>query len=328
MQKIPEKFTHLEVHSHYTLLGGTASVKDLVKRAVDENFTALALTDTNALYGIMQFSKLCKEANIKPVIGMVVNVPAPSGVMPPDNARTGRLVLLANGVQGYRSLCRLSSFMQVDRRRDGLDRAGLDWQILKNNHQGLICLSGGRLGWIDRLLRMGQPKQAARFAAQLGGLFAERCYLSISPQAGADPVRKEIVGLGERFGLPPAAVQPVFCLHAEEVPRMRLLAAIDHNCCLEDVDVSLLPDRGDPAVSVHWLNKEEIAHGYAEIPEALTFAAEIVDRCEPGLPDGRPIWPVLKFPKEQTPEKALEEMVRAGMREKYDQDLDGSIERR
>ena len=65
MQNVPDNFTHLEVHSHYTLLGGTASVDEIVQHAAADNLSALALTDTNTLYGTVQFTRLCKEANIK-----------------------------------------------------------------------------------------------------------------------------------------------------------------------------------------------------------------------------------------------------------------------
>ena len=328
MQHVPDNFTHLEIHSHYTLLGGTASVKGLVQRAAAENLSALALTDTNALYGIVQFAKLCMDINIKPVIGMAVDVAAPPGILPADNAAMGRLVLLADGVDGYRSLCRLSSHMQVEQRRNGLERRRLEWETLKSHQQGLICLSGGRLGWIERLLRAEQPKLAARYAARLGGLFEESCYLSICPQDIADPLSQEIVELGKRFGLPPVAVQPIYCLQAEDAPRLRLLAAIDHNCRYDELDDSFLPNLGDTAVPIHWPSKEEVADRFSAFPDALATVTEIVDRCNPGLPDGRPIWPGLVLPGQQTPEQALINTARVGLSEKYGLDPGGTVKDR
>ena len=69
------------------------------------------------------------------------------------------------------------------------------------------------MGWIERFLRVGRPQTAARFAARLAGLFEERVYLSICPQGRGDPLVQEAIDLGQRFGLKPAAVQPVTCLH-------------------------------------------------------------------------------------------------------------------
>ncbi len=317
MQNVPDNFTHLEVHSHYTLLGGTASVDEIVQHASAQKLPALALTDTNTLYGTVQFTRLCKEANIKPVIGMAVDVEAPPRILPSDHASAGRIVLLANGVEGYRSLCRLSSYMKIERDQSGLARRGLEWETLKRNNQGLICLSGGRLGWIERLLRAEQPKLAARYASRLGGLFENNCYLSLCPQGLEDKVAQEIVELGSRFGLPTIAVQPIFCMQAEDASRLRLLAAINNNCRLDDVSDSLLPNMGNPGVPIHWPSNKEIATRYADFPNALGNVAEIIDRCEPGLPDGRPIWPVLSLPGQQSPEEALDNAARDGMYEKF-----------
>ncbi|MBN1318013.1 MAG: PHP domain-containing protein, partial [Anaerolineales bacterium] len=71
------RFTHLEVHSHFTLLGGTASVSELVDRAVGENMKSLALTDSNALYGVVSFARCCREANINPILGVTVTMAPP-----------------------------------------------------------------------------------------------------------------------------------------------------------------------------------------------------------------------------------------------------------
>ncbi len=323
MQNVPDNFTHLEVHSHYTLLGGTASVKEIVQRAAAERLSALALTDSNTLYGTVQFANLCQEANIKPILGIAVDLEAPPGILPTDNHLTGRIILLANGVDGYHSLCRLSSSINVER-----NQMGLEWETLKSNRQGLICLSGGRLGWIERLLRAERPRMAARYASLLGGLFEQSCYLSLCPQNDADSVTQEIVDLGERFGLPTAAVRPIYSMRAAEASRLRLLAAIDHNCRLDEVNDSFLPNLGDTAVPIHWPNKKDIWDRYAEFPEALTNVAEIVDRCDPGLPDGRPIWPVIALPKQQSPQQALEETVCTGLVEKYGPNPDPIVKKR
>lgn len=112
----PSGFTHLEVHSHYTLLGGTMSVQDIVNRAAADSLTALALTDTSALYGIVSFTKACMSAGIKPILGMTVHVAAPPGEIVPEPAVPGKLVLLATGGEGYRSLCHLASFLQGGKR--------------------------------------------------------------------------------------------------------------------------------------------------------------------------------------------------------------------
>ena len=96
-------FTHLHVHSHYTLLGGTAPVAELAARAAAEGLSHLALTDTNALYGAVAFDRACRAAGVNPILGMTATVAPPDEQMGPA-ASPGRLVLLATGPAGYRSL--------------------------------------------------------------------------------------------------------------------------------------------------------------------------------------------------------------------------------
>ena len=105
-------FTHLQVHSHFTLLGATAPVDALAARAAAEGMTHLALTDTNALYGAVSFDRACRQAGVTPIVGMAVTV-APPGERLGSDGSPGRLVLLATGPAGYRSLCRLSSRIQA-----------------------------------------------------------------------------------------------------------------------------------------------------------------------------------------------------------------------
>ncbi|NCF65897.1 MAG: DNA polymerase III subunit alpha [Chloroflexi bacterium] len=316
MVTAPDGFTHLEVHSHYTLLGGTMSVGDLVKRATADNLQALALTDTNNLYGIVSFAHACAAASIKPIIGMAVDVAVPAGMMPPDTAVPGRLVLLANGIAGYRSLCQLSSHVQGQGPLEQLQPQGLDWETLRNHKQGLVCLTGGRQGWIERFLRAGRPQAAARFAARLAGLYEEQVYLSICPQSPGDAFVQETVDLSQRFGLRPAAVQPITCLRPAEVPRLRLLAAIKYNCRLDEVQATMLPALGDLNVPLSWPTPQQVGERYVAYPEALANVAGIANHLEPGLPDGRPIWPILPLPGGQTAQEALAAAARSGLSEK------------
>ncbi|MGC9335109.1 MAG: PHP domain-containing protein, partial [Anaerolineae bacterium] len=123
-------FTHLQVHSHYTLLGATAPVADLVARAAAGGMDELALTDTNALYGAVAFDRACRAAGVKPILGMTVTVGPPAERIGPATS-PGRLVLLTTGPEGYRSLCRLSSHIQAHPDRETRARTGLSWEDLE-----------------------------------------------------------------------------------------------------------------------------------------------------------------------------------------------------
>jgi DNA-directed DNA polymerase III PolC len=310
-------FTHLQVHSSLTLLGGTASVADLARRAAAEGMTHLALTDTNALYGAVAFDRACRTAGVEPILGMTAMVAFPheplgATVVP------GRVVLLAMGQSGYRSLCRLSSQIQAHPQREALVALGLTWDDLQAHSEGLICLDSGRMGWIDRYVRANDRQAAARYASRLAEIYGDRAYLSLELHQADDlPIARQVSTLGRRFGLRSVAVQPVYCLSAGDVPRLRLLAAIDHNCPLDAVPAASLPAGGDPAVSLHWLSREEVMARFSELPEALANAEEIAGRCGPALPDGRPVWPDLRLPEGQHPDEALSELAHQGLDERY-----------
>ena len=230
----------------------------------------------------------------------------------------GQLVLLATGPEGYRSLCRLSSKLQGRPDREAQIARGLSWEDLKSNSSGLICLTGGRKGWIERFVRTDDRKSAHQFAGRLAELYGENLFLSIElHKAGDVEVAFEIVGIGESLGLAPAAVQPVYALEPSDNPRLRLLAAIDRNCTVDQVPEEALPSSGDPDITTHWLSYKEIAMRFGKFPGALEVVRKIVSLCNPSLPRGDPIWPVLQLPEGKTPDEALAVAAHIGLQEKF-----------
>jgi len=312
--------THLHVHSHYTLLGGTASVSDLARRAAADGLSHLALTDTDALYGVVAFARACAEVGIQPIIGMAASVALPDDLQD-GLSRAGSLglvVLLARDSSGYRSLCRLSSLLQGHPDREARLARGLRLDDLGACAEGLLCLDGGRRGWTERLLRAGRPQAARRYAGRLAHLYGPHAFLSLELHRPEDAqVAEELSSLSGLLGIPAVAVQPVYCLSRHEVPRLQLLAAIDHNCPLDELPPAALPGGGNPAIDLHWLDVDEMRARYAAFPDALARVAEVAALCGEALPDGKPIFPTLDLPEGQSPEDALANLARAGVHAHY-----------
>ena len=235
--------THLHVHSTYTLLGATASVRDLAERAAADGLSHLALTDTNVLYGAVAFQQACQRVGVTPLLGTCLTVQLPTTFS--ASRATDQLVLIARGPEGYRSLCRLSSFIQGNPDREAVTQQGVPWQLLKEETAGLVCIAGGRRSPFEQWLHLENRKQSAAYVSQLAGIFDEQLYLALEIHQPADnQIARQVVTLGDRFGVATVAVQPIYCLDRQERPRLRLLAAIDHNCRLDEVMPEHLPDRG------------------------------------------------------------------------------------
>ena len=311
---LPPDFTHLHVHSHFTLLGGVASVEALVARAKADGFTRLALTDTNALYGAVAFSKACATADIAPILGMVVRVAIEAnGDSAPDE-----LLLLARNRDGYRSLCRLASVIQGDSQRESLARTGIAWSAVAAHRDGLCCLAGGHGSWLHRLLHAGRTADARDQIERLARAFGAEAFVALPPHASADSaVARTLRELAATVGVPVAAVQPIYCLEPAERRLLHLLAAVERNCRLDAVLSADLPGGGDSAIDLHWPTPAAMAAHYADFPEALATAAAIARSCEPCLPDGRPVWPVLPLPADQSPAAVLSEQASAGLTARY-----------
>ena len=317
----PPGFTHLHVHSHFSLLGATASPAELAQQASADGLTSLALTDRDALYGAVVFDRACRAAGIRPILGMSVGVAPLSELDAGDGLGAGLLVLLATGPVGYRSLCRLSSAIQAHPDRVERSTRGLDWDTLKAHRDGLICLSGGRRGWIERHLRADNRGAAVRHAGLLAGLYDQQTWLALEVHRPEDQtIAAEIAAIGQRFGIPAVAVQPVYTLARQDRTRLKLLAAIDQNCHLDETPRRVLADGGDAAIDLHWLKPDEVAARFAATPEALQAAADIAAACQPAIPDGRPIWPALKLKPGNTPDTALAEAATAGLQRRFGQD--------
>ncbi|MBO4492193.1 MAG: PHP domain-containing protein, partial [Lentisphaeria bacterium] len=171
-------FVHLHVHTEYSLLDGACRIERLVQRAKELGQTALAITDHGVMYGAVAFYKACRAAGIRPIIGCEVYVAPRSrfdkehGV---DNAYS-HLILLCKNETGYRNLCRLVS----DAFTEGFYlKPRIDWKLLHEHAEGLVCLSGCIAGYIPRHIIDDDYDAAKAKALELRALFGEDFYLEL-----------------------------------------------------------------------------------------------------------------------------------------------------
>ncbi|MEM7684968.1 MAG: PHP domain-containing protein, partial [Pseudomonadota bacterium] len=181
------RFLHLRVHSAYSLLEGALPMKKLPGLVADAGFPAVAVTDTNNLFGALEFAEGAAKAGLQPIIGTELSVidadPEP-GARQPDAAK---LVLLAQDRAGYENLMALSSaaFMEVD--ASALPHVTLD--AVERYAEGVICLTGGADGPLGRLIAAG--KDASPLARRLMAAFPDRLYVEIQRHGTGGALRTE-----------------------------------------------------------------------------------------------------------------------------------------
>ena len=172
------EFVHLHVHSEYSLLDGANRIKDLPKRAKELGMDAIALTDHGVMFGAIEFYKECKKNDVKPIIGCEVYI-APRTRFdkePNIDNKYSHLILLAKDNNGYKNLAKLVSIGFTE---GFYYKPRIDWDILKQYHEGLIALSGCLAGSVNQAILKNDMDRAREIAKSFKELFKEDYYLEI-----------------------------------------------------------------------------------------------------------------------------------------------------
>ena len=171
-------FTHLHVHTQFSLLDGAARIQDLVKRAKSMGQTALAITDHGVMYGVIDFYRACKKEGVKPIIGMETYV-APRSMQDREGSQDreyAHLILLCKDQTGYQNLMALSSEAFL---HGFYYRPRIDYELLERHSEGLVCLSACLAGDIPQALLANNYELALQHARRLQGMFGEDFYIEL-----------------------------------------------------------------------------------------------------------------------------------------------------
>ena len=282
-------FVHLHVHSAYSLREGALTIETLGKLAQADAMPALAITDTNNLFGALEFSEKLAKSGVQPIVGAQVTIdfadatPAFWRGVERDNARAP-VVLLAQNETGYGCLMRLVSALWLDP-KDG-DDAHLPLAALQGA-QGLIALTGGPAGPIDRALRAGLGDLAEGRLKGLAEIFDSRLYVEIQ-RHGLDSERTtepDLIALADRSGLPLVATnEPYFAYPSDYEAHDALL------CVAEGALVST-SDRRRLSPEHRFKTRAEMTELFADLPEATEASVEIATRCAYRPMTRKPILP-------------------------------------
>jgi DNA polymerase-3 subunit alpha len=295
-------FVHLHVHSSYSLLEGALTIGRLAELAKADRQPALALTDTDNMFGALEFSDKLSGSGIQPIVGCALSVDFGDHEAPrhPGHAlKHPRIVLLAANEDGYRNLMRLTS------------RAFLETPSGESAHvklaaleglQGLIALTGGPSGPLDLALVAGQRELADARCTRLATLFGDRLYVEL--QRHGLPEQKQIepalLDLAYGHALPLVATNEPFYARRED------FEAHDALICIAEGRMIAESERRQLSSEHYFKSRAEMAALFADLPEALASTVEIAQRCSYRPKKRNPILPRFTAPDGSAVDEAAE----------------------
>jgi DNA polymerase-3 subunit alpha len=281
-------FVHLHVHSSYSLLEGALTIAKLAELAKADRQPALALTDTDNMFGVLEFSDKLSNAGIQPIIGCAISVDFGDQEAPRHPGQTltlPRLVLLAAREEGYRNLMRLTSQAFLETPSD--EPAHVKLAALEAAAGGLIALSGGPGGPLDLALIAGQAELAIGRCARLAALFGDSLYVELQRHGRPEEKQAEpgLLDLAYAHGIPLVATNEPFYGRRED------FEAHDALICIAEGRIIAEAERRQLSSEHYFKSRAEMAALFAELPEALASTVEIAERCSFRPKTRKPILP-------------------------------------
>ena len=269
-------FTHLHVHTQYSLLDGAIRIDPLLKRAKEFNMNAVAITDHGTMFGAVEFYEKARKAGIKPIIGCECYL-APRRLTDKtaeDGKNLSHLVLLAENQEGYRNLCKLASIAQLE---GFYYKPRIDKEVLKAHSSGLIALSACLHGEIPRLLQEGRIEQADAAAHFYLQTFGESHFFLEVQKNGLDiqeKVNHALMEMSQRLSIPMVATNDCHYLNKEDVQAHEVLLCIQTNKTIHDTDrFKFGTDQ------LYFKPNDVMQTDFRDYPAALENTGAIAERC-------------------------------------------------
>ena len=289
-------FTHLHLHTEYSLLDGACRINQLVERVKALGQTAVAITDHGAMYGAVEFYQACEAAGVKPIIGCEVYMASRTRFdrVHELDSSARHLVLLCRDEEGYRNL----SYMVSMAFTEGFYiRPRIDMDLLREHHEGLIALSACLGGEIPRRLRNGDYQGAKAHALEMRELFGEDgYYLEIQDHGIAEQqvVNAGILRLHQETGIPLVATNDCHYLTREDAAMQDVLMCIQTGKLVEDQDRMRFETQ-----EFYVKSEEEMRSLFPNCPEAVDNTQKVADLCNVRFEFGKYHLPEFKLPEEE-----------------------------
>ena len=311
-------FTHLHVHTEYSLLDGSNKIKEYVKRVKELGMNSAAITDHGVMYGVIDFYRACKAEGINPVIGCEVYV-APNSRF--DKELTGgedryyHLVLLAENNTGYQNLMKIVSKGFTE---GYYYRPRVDMEVLREYHEGIIALSACLAGEVQRYIMKGLYDEAIKMALKYRDCFGEGNYFLELQDHGLPEqrtVNHQLMRMSRELNIPLVATNDVHYTYEDDVDSHDILLCLQTGKKLADED-RMRYEGGQYFVK----SEEEMRRLFPYAQEALDNTQKIADRCHVDIEFGVTKLPHFEVPEGFTPWTYLNHLCFTGLHERYGED--------
>lgn len=321
------EFTHLHVHTEYSLLDGSSKIKELVSRAKELGMDSLAITDHGVMYGVVDFYRAAKAAGINPVLGCEIYV-APGSRFDREagNAKESRyhhLVLLAENDIGYANLVKIVSRGFTE---GFYYKPRVDYDVLEKYHEGIIALSACLAGSIPSFLRRGLYEEAKQEAYRLQGIFGENnFFLELQDHGIPDQktVNQGLLRLHQETGIDLVATNDVHYIYDSDVEAHDILLCIQTGKKVSDTD-RMRYEGGQ----YYLKSAEEMEALFPYVKEAIENTHKIAERCHVEIEFGDYKLPHFDVPEGETSESYLRKLCKEGLYKRYPKEQAEQLEER
>ncbi|NOZ46619.1 MAG: DNA polymerase III subunit alpha [Chlorobi bacterium] len=299
---MPE-FTHLHVHTQYSILDGASKIPQLIEKVKNDGMKALAITDHGNLFGAKVFYNRAKKEGIKPIIGCEVYIaPGTRFEKKGQEERSNyHLILLAKNKKGYNNLIKLVSYAYIE---GFYYKPRIDMELLQKYHEGIIASTACLGGQLPQAILNGQDDKIEKIIKEYYNIFGEDYYLELQQHKTGIPetdsntlakqqiVNKKLLELSQQFGIKCIATNDVHFVNEEDAEAHDRLICLNTNKEIDD------PNRMHYTKQEYLKTSSEMAELFKDNPEALANTMEIADKVEVYELNQHPVMPVFPIPEE------------------------------
>ncbi len=276
-------FVHLHVHSDYSLLDSCASIDKLVAKAKSLNMKALALTDHGNMFGALNFEKLCHVNGINPIVGSEFYITENHNVDKPTRygSKYFHLILLCKNQKGYENMSWLSSNSFTDKNSLYYGKPRIDFEMLKERHEGIICLSACIAGELPQILLNDKnaDAEAEAFVKKYSELFGkDHFYIELQDHGLKDQkiVNPKLIALAKKMNIPLVVTNDIHYVEKEDAEAQDALRCIGFKKILTEPHQTM----GDGLSEWYFKTEEEMRSLFPDLPEAYENTVKIANMCD------------------------------------------------